>query len=75
MDVAPTLDVVDGPYEEDSCEDEEEVWGRLFPLRKDFFPLSEHYTSTCATQCMQWVWPICMVGLMQCICCDRFGQG
>ncbi len=42
MDVMPTLDVVDGPYEEeDSAEDDEGVWGRLFPLRKEFVPLSE----------------------------------
>ncbi len=42
MDVMQTLDVVDGPYEEeDSCEDDEGVWGRLFPLRKEFVALSE----------------------------------
>ena len=43
MDVMPTLDVVDGLYEEeeDSAEDDEGVWGRLFPLRKEFVPLSK----------------------------------
>ena len=41
LDVMQTLDVVDGPYEEDSCEEDEGVWGRLFPLRKEFVALSE----------------------------------
>ena len=40
MDYAPTLDVVDGPFE-DSCDEEEGVWGRLFPLRKEFVAQSE----------------------------------
>lgn len=41
MDIGPTLDVIDGPFE-DSCEDDEEVWGRLFPLRKEFVAQSEY---------------------------------
>ena len=37
MDCAPTLDVVDGPYEDEEEEGESpEIWGRLFPLNKGF---------------------------------------
>ena len=38
MECAPTLDMVDGPFEdeEESEEERPEVWGRLFPLGKGF---------------------------------------
>ena len=38
MECAPTLDVVDGPFEEEEESEGErpEVWGRLFPLDKGF---------------------------------------
>ena len=45
MDCAPTLDVVDGPFEEEEEEEAEEdrpeVWGRLFPLGKGFVAQGE----------------------------------
>jgi len=44
MDCGPTLDVIDGAYEEDFSLDPESVWGRLFPLRKEFVAQSMNGT-------------------------------
>ena len=51
MDCAPTLDVVDGPVEdeeEEVGEDRPNIWGRLFPLGKGFVAQGKANT-TCRT--------------------------
>lgn len=42
MECTQTLDVVDGPFEDEEGEEEESpVWGRLFPLWTGFVPHGE----------------------------------
>lgn len=49
MEDNPTLDVIDGQYNDpsDSDEDQGEMWGRCFPIGKGFIPqgdFSKHLT-------------------------------